>query len=247
MRTPQHPKNTSHTPPAAARGSRLAMSLAMLALSAAGVAGGAETEPWPDTYLSRLQAQALIQTINAEILASTSATLSLEKWCGEHAMAAPPKVLAHLQRGLVQPASAEQRARLGAGPDTPIKYRRVQLYCGTHLLSEADNWYLPERLTPDMNRQLEESDTPFGKVVLTLQPYRRTYAAKSLWSPLPEHWETGAAQTLAPSSSPVMRPPAALFQHSAVLYTREHLPFSEVHEVYQRGILEFAAPAAPAP
>ena len=35
--------------------------------------------------------------------------------------------------------------------------------------------------------------------------------------------------------------PDALFEHRAVLYTREHQPFSEVHEVYQRDVLAFPA------
>ncbi|MTW02366.1 hypothetical protein GM668_09735 [Duganella ginsengisoli] len=192
--------------------------------------------------MARLQAQALLQTLNANILASTSATLSLEKWCGDHAMAAEPKVVARLLRGTDKPATAELRARLEVAPDTPIQYRRVQLYCGEHLLSEADNWYVPSRLTPAMNRLLEETDTPFGKAVLPLAPYRRTYAATTLWSPLPEHWENSPPPAAA--SAARMAIPDALFEHSAVLYTREHQPIAEVRETYQRGLLEFRPPAA---
>jgi hypothetical protein len=33
---------------------------------------------WPDTYVTRLQALALLQTLNAEVLASRSATRTLE-------------------------------------------------------------------------------------------------------------------------------------------------------------------------
>jgi hypothetical protein len=40
----------------------------------------------------------------------------------------------------------------------------------------------------------------------------------------------------------VLAIPAALFEHRALLYTRENRPFSEVREVYQRGVLEFPAP-----
>ncbi len=36
------------------------------------------------------------------------------------------------------------------------------------MLSVAHNWYVPARLTPEMNRTLETSDTPFGKVVAPL-------------------------------------------------------------------------------
>lgn len=167
------------------------------------------------------QSQALAQALNASILASNSATLALEKWCAEHAMADPPRIVAKLQRGNEQAASEEQRARLGVDANTAVKHRRVQLYCGAHLMSEADNWYVPSRLSADMNRLLEETDTPFGKVVQPLAPYRRTFAARSLWP-------QGASDI-----------PAALFEHRAVLYTSANLPIAEVRETYQRGVLAF--------
>ena len=157
----------------------------------------------------------LAQELNASILASSSATLALEKWCAEHAMAAEPKIVARLVRGEAKPASADTLARLGVSSNADIKYRRVQLYCGAHLFSEADNWYVPGRLTPAMNRLLDETDTPFGKAVQPLAPYRRTFASRMLLSP------------------------TALFEHNAVLYTASDLPIAEVRETYQRGALAF--------
>jgi chorismate-pyruvate lyase len=158
---------------------------------------------------------ALAQQLNASILASSSATLALEKWCADHAMAAEPKIVARLVRGSDKPASADTLARLGAASQADIRYRRVQLYCGAHLFSEADNWYVPARLTPAMNRLLQETDTPFGKVVQPLAPYRRTHSTRMLHSP------------------------TALFEHSAVLYSAAHQPIAEVRETYQRGALAF--------
>ncbi len=46
--------------------------------------------------------------------------------------------------------------------------------CGGHVLSEADNWYVPARLTPQMNRALDTSDTPFGAAVKALDFHRAT-------------------------------------------------------------------------
>ncbi len=217
---------------------------AALLLAAGSPAAIAKTPAWPDSYIGRLQAQALLQTLNANLLASTSATLSLETWCADHGMAREPKVVARLLRGADLPASPEVRARLAVAPDTPLKYRRVQLYCGEHLLSEADNWYVPARLTAAMNQLVEQTDTPFGKVVLPLAPYRRTVAVKTLWSPLPERWENQAVPAAAGAAPGVMAIPAALFEHSAVLYTRGHEPIAEVRETYQRGLLDFPPPAA---
>src|SRR5260221_13446638 len=83
----------------------------------------AEAVGWPDDFLSRLEALALVQTLNAEILASRSATLTLEKWCGEHRLAGAgeAKIIARLIRGEAKPASAEQRQRLEVGPDEKLE------------------------------------------------------------------------------------------------------------------------------
>jgi len=199
-----------------------------------------DAPPWPDTYEARLQALALVQTLNAGVLASRSATLTLEAWCRDHRLAKEPAIAAEVVPGAVKAPSAEQRQRLEVGPETQIKYRRVRLRCGDRVLSEADNWYVPERLTAEMNRLLDTTGTPFGKVVQPLEPYRRTFAVKLLWSPLPEGWERGPRA--APGGSGPLAIPDALFEHRAVLYTRDHKPFSEVDETYERPLLAFPPP-----
>jgi hypothetical protein len=42
---------------------------------------------------------ALIETLNAELLSNPSATLTLERRCGAHRLAAEVKISAHLLRG----------------------------------------------------------------------------------------------------------------------------------------------------
>jgi hypothetical protein len=59
-----------------------------------------------------------------------------------------------------------------------------------------------------------------------------------LWSPLPEGWERASTKLPAPTGR-ALAMPAALFEHRAMLYTRDHLPFAEVDEIYQRQILAF--------
>jgi chorismate-pyruvate lyase len=198
-----------------------------------------ESAGWPDTYVGRLQALALEQTINAEVLASRSATLTLEAWCRDHELAKEPKIVAELVKGAAKAPTAEQRQRLRVSADETVKYRHVRLRCGARVLSEADNWYVPGRLTAEMNRLLETTDTPFGKAVAALEPYRQTFAMKVLWSPLPDGWEHGRATT---GSAGALAIPEALFEHRAVLYTRERLPFSEVDEIYRRDLLGFVPP-----
>jgi hypothetical protein len=164
-------------------------------------------------------AEALVRTLDAELRASRSATQVLSKWCADHHLADDPTIVAHRVPGIDTPADAEQRQRLKVSPDDTIAFRHVRLQCGTRVLSEADNWYVPARLTAEMNRELDTTETSFGTVVRPLEPSRETVAVMRFW-------QIGTAVA-----------PAALFAHRAVLYTREHVPFSEVFEVYQRGIL----------
>jgi len=177
-----------------------------------------------DPLASRLDAFASIQALSAELLGSQSATATLETWCRDHRLADTPRIVAHVVTGVHRTPSRDQLRRLDVGAEREVTYRRVRLQCGTHVLSEADNWYVPARLTADMNRSLETSDTPFGRAVAALQPYRRTFAVKVLWSD---------------ATRPI---PDALFEHHAVLYTRDARPFSEVVEVYRRDLLDVAPP-----
>jgi hypothetical protein len=221
--------------------------LAALAVAVAVPLAAARAESpasWPDTPVARLEALALIETLNAEILASRSATFTLEKWCADHHLSgsAEPKIVAHPGNDKTKPATPEQRQRLDVGPNDELKVRHVQLLCGDRVFSEADNWYVPARLTAEMNRLLETTTTPFGKAVQDLHPYRRTFAATVLWRPLPEGWETRPMETR-PDAGKTLDIPDALFEHRAVLYTEDGKPFSEVDEVYQRALLDFQPPA----
>lgn len=212
--------------------------LVVAAAFAAPVPLHAQAPPWPDTFTARLEALAMIQTLNAEILGSRSATITLENWCRSHRLAQEPRILARPVTGVGKVATAEQRQRLEVTEHDEVKYRRVELRCGTQVLSEADNWYVPSRLTPEMNRLLETTDTPFGRAVESLEPYRRTFEVKLLWAPLPDGWGRESA-TPPGGVDRTLAIPAALFEHRAVLYTRDHKPFSEVSEVYQRQVLAF--------
>jgi chorismate-pyruvate lyase len=166
-----------------------------------------------------LHEYALMQSLNAELLASRSATATLRDWCARHHLAATPEIEAQVLPGEV-PASSEQRVRLMVSADEPLSYRRVRLRCGTRLMSEAENWYVPSRLTADMNRQLEVSRIPFGRVIESLQPYRRNFQMQVLW-PFPGRDD----------QRPVAR--TAMFEHRAIVYSALHVPLAEVREIYQ--------------
>ncbi|MFK8250333.1 hypothetical protein [Ancylobacter terrae] len=193
---------------------------------------------WPDTFTARLGALALVQTLNAELLNNPSATLTLDRWCASHRLASDgAKIVADRIRDDDRPASPQVREALGVGPDEPVKYRRVKLRCGERVLSEADNWYVPALLTEDMNRQLDTTDTSFGRVVQPLGFRRQTLAARLLWQPLPQEWEMGAA--LPPGGAAPLAVPPYLLEHRAVLTLPDGRAFSALVETYTSGVLAF--------
>jgi chorismate-pyruvate lyase len=208
-----------------------------LALALPGLAQ--QRADWRDTFQSRVEILALLQSVNAEILAGASATRTLEEWCAAHRMAADPKIVAWKAPGQSKEPSAEQLERLAVRDASEVRYRHVELRCGEHVLSVADNWYVPGRLTPEMNALLETTDTPFGKAVQPLRPYRRTIAITLLWTPLPHGWEQ-QRQPRRHAHPQQLAIPRDLFQHRAVLYTADHLPFSEVVETYRSELFAFS-------
>jgi len=195
---------------------------------------GCALAPARESYVARLEALALLQAFNADLLSHDSATLTLERWCADHHMADPPRVVAQRMRDVAKAIPDDLRARLAVDAAEPVAYRHVQLACGDHILSEADNWYVPSRLTPGMNRRLDTTDEPFGKVVKPLDFQRRTISAEVLWQPLPRGWEMST-----PRAYGALAIPREVLRHEAILYTSAQLPFSAVVETYQSAIFDF--------
>ncbi|WP_322098518.1 hypothetical protein [Methylobacterium planeticum] len=169
----------------------------------------------------------VIETLRTRLLAGPSATAVLEAWCAERGLSEDPRLVARRVSAADKPLTAIQRQRLGLGPDEAVRYRRVRLTCGAYVLSEADNWYVPSRLTPGMNATLDTTETPFGRVVRLLGPTRRNLGVRTIWEPKAGY------------------PPAlteALFAVEAVLSTAEGVPFCEVAETYTGAVLAQGRP-----
>jgi hypothetical protein len=195
---------------------------------------------WPGSFVARIEALALLQTLNADLLSHDSATMTLEHWCDVHRLASPPKMVAVRVPDMDKPSSPEQRRELGVSAAEVVRYRRVKLLCGAVVLSEADNWYVPGRLTPEMNKLLDTTDLPFGKVVQTLHFQRHTLSSTLLWRPVPEGWETNAS--VATDQAATLSIPPKLLEHRAVLSLPDGTPFSEVVETYTDKVLAFPVP-----
>ena len=217
--------------------------LRMLLLCAPAVCPAAsppQPQSWTGSFLARVEAVAVLQTLNADLLSHDSATLTLERWCGAHQLASPPKIVASQVPGVDKPPTPEQRRELDVEPNDVVRYRRVRLMCGELVLSEADNWYVPGRLTPEMNKLLDTTNTPFGVVVRALHFQRHTLSSTLLWLPLPAGWETNAAGAQSTVADQPM--PSKLLEHRAVLTLPDGTPFSEVVEAYTDKVLAFPIP-----
>ncbi|AOX19165.1 hypothetical protein A0U90_01410 [Kozakia baliensis] len=112
--------------------------------------------------------------------------------------------------------SPDIRSILAVGPDEPIGVRHVRLQCGTLLLSEAWNWYVPSRLTPEMVHILTTTHIPFGRAVAAL------------------HFRREALQT-----SSTNLPSGTILRNRAVLRrASDDAPISLVEENYQEAVLK---------
>jgi hypothetical protein len=151
--------------------------------------------------------------------ARDSATLALEDWCGRQGIASPARIEATtLDDSAQSPATPAIRTALEVGPDEPVRVRHVRLSCGGAVLSDARNWYVPGRLTAEMNRTLDTTRVPFGKVVAPIGLHRR---------PFPRH-----------SPSPAPCPAATILHNTAVLRRDDGQAYSLVSECYTRANLD---------
>jgi len=233
--------------PRAAAWYKRALRSAAFAAAACLRLNAASAAEWPDSPIARLEATALLATFEADLLSGSSATATLEHWCGAHGLASPAKIIADRVPNFVPTPPPQLRQELRIGRGDSLRYRRVRLTCGAWVLSEADNWYVPARLTPGMNRALDTSDEPFGKVVKPLRFERRTLSAELLWRPLPEHWEMAATRAeLHPElAHGALTIPPKVLELRAVLVLPDGVPFSEVIETYTGNLLAFAPPSLP--
>jgi chorismate-pyruvate lyase len=119
-----------------------------------------------------IQPAAPVEGLERMLASHDSATAALEQWCEQQGLANPAQVIAEQAAGQLVSDPAYLRELLGVAAAEPLGSRHVRLTCGGRLLSQAQNWYVPARLTPEMNAVLASTTTPFGKVAAPLQ-FRR--------------------------------------------------------------------------
>jgi len=157
------------------------------------------------------------------LAARDSATLALKDWCTAKGIGDPAHISANPVRNDDAPLPSDALDLLRVDDAASLNYRHVRLDCGGVTLSQAHNWFVPARLTPQMNTALHQTDTPFGKVVAPLRFTRERLAALR-----------GRAEGC---------PQGTILSHRAILYLPDGSPISLVVECYQAAALDIPAGA----
>ena len=129
------------------------------------------------------QSIAEISALRDEISEAASATQVLDRWCASHHMAPAGAVIAEKIANKPVSATAQLRRTLQLKASDSVQLRHVRLLCSGHILSVARLWYVPSRLPASMEASLQQTDTPFGKVVAPLHLDRQSTGSSSAWLP----------------------------------------------------------------
>ncbi len=156
------------------------------------------------------------EALVAALLETSSATATLAAWSRQRGW--DDRIVAHKLEADMRPAPGGIAALLDIPEGEIVGYRKVALASGDRVLSRADNWFTPGRLSSGVNAGLDASQTPFGRLVSRMSPTRRVISADRLWA------------------TPHEAAPAEVFRLSAVVsgVTDAGLkPLAVVNETYQ--------------
>jgi hypothetical protein len=180
--------------------------------------------------------EALIWALSTRLIASATATDTLLAWCEEYGLSHGPITVVIRQRFAPAVVPGEVMAALGLAASEAVHYRQVRLMRGSLALAAAENWFVPERLTAEMNGALNQTDIPFGTVIAPLQPVRRTLVANA-WPLVDEPvedppWFSGSAHHPFPE---------IILEHKAMILTGSGTSLALVNEFFFADLVSFAS------
>ncbi len=152
-----------------------------------------------------------VRQLYLHLMSFPTATAALTAWISAHGLSSDP-IRAHII------GKIDRHTR--PGRDGVIAQRRVRLISGRHILSEATIIYREYALSEDLREQLQSTDLPFGDIVATLSPSRRTTFARAR---VALHREISV--DLQHEFTPVL-------DVHATVSTSKHGPIARVHETY---------------
>src|SRR2546423_663444 len=121
-----------------------------------------------------------VQALNHDLLTHDSATEVLTRWCADHHLADPPRIVAHRVNAGAPAASPQPRPPPRRAPTNPRASPHGALPCGAPPPPEPDTWSPPPRLPADMTRTREPPAPPSGAAAPPLGFHRRTLRAEVL-------------------------------------------------------------------
>jgi hypothetical protein len=170
------------------------------------------------------------------LIASASATDTLLGWCEEYGLSHGPITVDVRQRFAPAIVPDEVIAALGPAASEAVHYRQVQLMRGSLALAAAENWFVPQRLTADMNEALNRTNVPFGTVIAPLHPVRRTQVAHA-WPLVDEPVEDPAWF----SGSAHQPRPEIILEHKATILTGSGASLALVNEFFFAEVVSSAS------
>jgi uncharacterized protein YjiS (DUF1127 family) len=182
----------------------------------------ADDQPVPTTPAN---VAALVRELSNHILHASTATEALHAWCAARGLSAGPITAVKQDPDQRRHPDDDMLDELRPERHERIAYRCVRLVRGLVILSEADNWFIPGRLPPEVRDLLETTDVPFGAAVARLQPSRRTYFVS--YPELSTASEAGTGD-----SPPGLSPSMPILEHKAIVLDRNRQPLSVVSERY---------------
>ncbi len=215
------------------------------AVSAAEGGGGGSTpaKPWRDSYTTRLEALALLQSLNADLLSHDSATLTLDRWCGTHRLAEPAKIRRRARARRGEGADPDQREILGVSATEPLHYRRVRLE--VRIARALGSGQLVRAVAPHTGDESAAGDERHR--VRSRRAGARSSAAVRCPQSCSGRLYRRGGTWVAPSCEGRKPLESALYviQHKAVLTLPDGTPFSEVVETYTAEVLAFPGAGRP--
>jgi uncharacterized protein YjiS (DUF1127 family) len=176
------------------------------------------------------KAAALVRELSGHLLHASTATEALHAWCVAHRLSAGPITAVKQDPDRPRCADDDVLDELMPARHERISYRCVRLVRGRVVLSEADNWFIPERLPPEVRSALETTDMPFGAAIARLRPSRRTYFVR-----FPELSSASEAGTGGWPAG--LSPSTPILEHKAIVLDQNRQPLSVVSERYCAALL----------
>jgi len=108
---------------------------------------------------------------------------------------------------------------------------------GSLPLSEAENWFIPQRLMPGMRDLLAATDIPFGTAIAPLNPFRRTLSVR-----FPDLTSRGSEKTSQDGCGIEWSLPNVVLEHQAIVMSEAGEPLAVVQEGFRSELVSFALP-----